>query len=103
MDRRTISMDSKLTDPNENLTGTYIMYNIHNIYGTLETIATNKYLTAKNNKRPLIMSRDSFVGHGQYGTVWTGDNDASQNHMRLSISQIINYNQFGLPFTGADV
>ena len=96
-------MDAIFTDPNENVTGTYIMYNIHNMYGTLETIATNKYLTFKDNKRPLIISRDSFVGHGQYGSIWTGDNFATQKDMRLSINQIMNFNQFGMPFVGGDI
>ena len=96
-------MDAIFTDPKENATGEYIMYNIHNMYGTLQTKATNEFLTSKDKKRPLIISRDSFVGHGQYGSVWTGDNSAIHDHMKLSFNQIINFNQYGLPFVGADV
>ena len=99
----TLSMDAIFTDPNEKSTRTYIMYNIHNMYGTLETMTTHKYLTSRDNKRQLIISRASFVGHGQYGSIWTGDNDANQNDMKLSINQIMNFNQFGMPFVGGDI
>lgn len=98
---KTLSMDAYFHD--ENNEGTYVMYNIHNLYGTLETMATHDYLASKNSNRPLIISRDSFVGHGQYGSIWTGDNDASQEHMQLSINQIMNFNMFGMPFVGGDI
>lgn len=101
---KTISMDAYLYDPNTtNPSGNYVMYNIHNLYGTLETKATHDYLKSKSNKRQLIISRDSFVGHGQYGSIWTGDNDATWDDMRLSINQIINFNMFGMPFVGGDI
>ena len=99
----SVSMDAIFTDPKENATGEYIMYNIHNLYGTLQTKATNEYLTSRDNRRQLIISRDSFVGHGQYGSVWTGDISANKDHMQLSINQIMNFNQFGIPFVGADI
>jgi alpha-glucosidase (family GH31 glycosyl hydrolase) len=98
---KTLSMDGYFHDDNEN--GTFVMYNIHNMYGTLETIASYNYLKSRDNRRSLIISRDSFVGHGKYGSIWTGDNDASQEHMQLSINQIMNFNQFGMPFVGGDI
>lgn len=98
---KTLSMDAYHYDADEN--GTFVMYNIHNLYGTLETKATSNYLKSKDSKRQLIISRDSFVGHGQYGSIWTGDNDASQEHMQLSINQIMNFNMFGMPFVGGDI
>ena len=103
LDLKKVSMDAIFTDLNENSTGTYIMYNIHNLYGTLQTIATHKYMISKDNKRPFIKSRDSFVGHGQHGSIWTGDVKANQNNMKLSIAQIMNFNQFGIPFVGGDI
>ena len=103
LDSKTISMDAMFTDPNENSTGTYTVYNIHNLYGTLQTIATHKYMISKDNKRPFIMSRDSFVGHGRYGSIWTGDVQANHDNMKLSIAQIMNFNQFGIPFVGSDI
>ena len=68
LDLKTISMDAIFTDPNENSTRTYILYNIHNLYATLQRIATHKYMVSKNNKRPFIMSRDMYMDSMvQYG------------------------------------
>ena len=98
---KTLSMDAYFYDDQGN--DTFLMYNIHNLYGTLETIATHNYFKSKDNKRQLIISRDSFVGHGQYGSIWTGDNDSTQRDLELSINQIMNFNMFGMPFIGGDV
>ena len=98
---KTLSMDSYFHDKEEN--GTFTMYNIHNMYATLETMATHNYLKGRDNKRQLIISRDSFVGHGKYGSIWTGDNDSNERDMELSINQIMNFNQFGIPFVGGDI
>lgn len=98
---KTLSMDGYHYDIDHN--NTFLMYNVHNIYGTLETIATHNYLKSKDDKRQLIISRDSFVGHGQYGSIWTGDNESTQKDLELSINQIMNFNMFGMPFVGGDV
>lgn len=98
---KTISMDAYLHTDGDNKT--FTMYNIHNMYGTLETIATSNYLSQKDTKRQLIISRDSFVGHGKYGSIWTGDNDATQLDMKYSINQIMHFNMFGMPFVGGDI
>ena len=68
---KTISMDAYFTDKDEN--GTFAMYNVHSLYATLETMATQKYLQSKFTNRTFVLSRGSFVGHGKYGTMWTGD------------------------------
>ncbi|CAI2383231.1 unnamed protein product [Moneuplotes crassus] len=101
LDYKTLSMDAYFHDENDN--GTFVMYNIHNMYGTLETIETSKYLASRDKRRHLIISRDSFVGHGKYGSIWTGDNDATYQDLTLSINQIMNFNMFGMPFVGGDV
>ena len=98
---KTISMDAYLTDKSGN--GTSVMYNVHNLYGTLETMATQKYLMSKSTNRAFILSRDSFVGHGKYGTIWTGDNDSTFEHLKHSFSSIMTMSMMGLPFIGADV
>eukprot|EP00117_Sycon_ciliatum_P022886 scpid16282/ scgid19611/ Sucrase-isomaltase, intestinal; Sucrase; Isomaltase len=101
IDYKTISADGFMFDENDN--GTFLMYNVHNIYGTLEAMETSSWLEQKDGRRPLVISRDSFVGHGMYGSVWTGDNVATENQMKLSINQIMNFNMFGMPFVGSDI
>lgn len=98
---KTISMDAYLTDKDGN--GNSVMYNVHSLYGTLETIATHKFLSSNTPNRTFILSRDSFVGHGQYGTIWTGDNDSTFEHLKHSFSSIMTMNMMGLPFIGADI
>ena len=93
-----IAADGMLYDPNEVPTGNYILYNAHNLYATQQTMATHAYLTSRDNRRPLIVSRSNFVGHGKYGTVWTGDNISRQSDMKLSIASIMKHNQLGLSF-----
>ena len=100
---RTISMDAYHYGSNDN--DTFVQYNTHNLFATQETMATAEYLKGPgdNKKKPFIISRDSFVGHGQYGSIWTGDNVASVEDLKLSINQIMLFNIFGIPFVGADI
>jgi alpha-glucosidase (family GH31 glycosyl hydrolase) len=53
-------------------------YNLHNMYGHYEAIATYKaLLNIDNNKRPFVLTRSTFAGTGQYSAHWSGDNAAS--------------------------
>lgn len=80
-----------------------IQYNIHNMYGYFEAKATNVALTTVRQKRPFIISRSTFAGHGQYGGHWTGDNDATYHDMARSIPAILSMNMFGISIVGADI
>jgi hypothetical protein len=56
------------------------------MYGFTEMIATNAALTEIRNRRPFIVSRSSFPGHGHYGAHWTGDVLSDWGSMRQSIA-----------------
>ncbi len=46
-------------------------YNLHNMYGHFEAMAT--YNALKNispNKRPFVLTRSSFAGTGQFSAHW---------------------------------
>lgn len=79
-------------------------YNLHNLYGFSEVIATSKALiNIRSGKRSLIISRSSFPGIGHYGGHWSGDNLASWDDLHYSIPFILNFNMFGVSQVGADI
>ncbi|XP_076060540.1 lysosomal alpha-glucosidase-like [Oratosquilla oratoria] len=80
-----------------------IHYNVHNLYGLSETIATHKALVKIRQKRPFIISRSTFPGQGHYGGHWTGDVLSDWYNMWKSIAGILNFNMFGIPMVGADI
>ncbi|XP_060837223.1 lysosomal alpha-glucosidase-like [Rhopalosiphum padi] len=80
-----------------------IHYDLHNLYGLVETISTHDALSEVKNTRPFIISRSSFPGFGHYAGHWTGDINSSWDDMKQSITDIINFNLFGIPLVGADI
>ena len=72
--------------------------------GFTESIATYKALkAAKKTRRPFVLSRSTFPGSGRYVAHWLGDNRATVDDMYYSISGVLNFQLFGVPFTGADM
>jgi mannosyl-oligosaccharide alpha-1,3-glucosidase len=75
----------------------------HNMYGFFMTMATHAgHLEAYPNRRPFILSRSFFAGSQRHVAIWTGDNDASWEHLQASIPMVLAHNMAGLPFAGAD-
>jgi alpha-glucosidase len=76
----------------------------HNVYGMQMARATFENLKKlAPEKRPFVLSRAGFSGVQRYAAVWTGDNTASWEHLRLSLPMLLNMSVSGIPFVGSDV
>lgn len=77
---------------------------IHNVYGLLMAQATFDGLRRHfPQRRPFILTRAGFAGTQRYAAVWTGDNIAREDHLRLACVMCQGMGLSGLPFVGADV
>jgi alpha-glucosidase (family GH31 glycosyl hydrolase) len=54
-------------------------------------------------KRGIVLPRSTFVGSGQWGAHWLGDNAATWLQMKQSLIGIVEFNWFGIPMVGADI
>eukprot|EP00884_Botryococcus_braunii_P010405 jgi/Botrbrau1/19366/Bobra.0338s0001.1 len=83
---------------------------LHNLYGMLYHQATAQGLAERGQRlygsdgdRPFVLSRAFFAGTQRIGPIWTGDNTANWEHLRVGIPMLLTLNVAGLPFSGNDV
>ncbi|MBV8855432.1 MAG: glycoside hydrolase family 31 protein [Acidobacteria bacterium] len=76
----------------------------HNVYGMQMARSTFEGLKKlRPDARPFVLTRAGYAGVQRYSAVWTGDNVASWDHLRLSIPMLLNMGVSGVPFVGSDV
>jgi alpha-glucosidase len=76
----------------------------HNYYGHL--MARSSFESFKKyggNKRPFVMTRAAFAGIQRYAAVWSGDNQAKDEHILLGVLLNNQMGLSGLPFVGPDL
>uniref|UniRef100_A0A672MTL5 Lysosomal alpha-glucosidase n=1 Tax=Sinocyclocheilus grahami TaxID=75366 RepID=A0A672MTL5_SINGR len=78
-------------------------YNLHNLYGLTEAIATHRALLKVKSTRPFVLSRSSFPGLGRFSAHWTGDVRSDWEQLRFSIPGVLLFGLYGIPLVGADV
>ncbi|XP_004502983.1 probable glucan 1,3-alpha-glucosidase [Cicer arietinum] len=78
---------------------------VHNAYGYYFHMATAEGLLKRGEgkDRPFVLSRALFAGSQRYGAVWTGDNSADWDHLRVSVPMVLTLGLTGMSFSGADV
>lgn len=76
----------------------------HNVYGLLTARATAEGLRRlRPGTRPFVLTRSGWAGVQRCAVSWTGDNQSTWEHLRLTIPMVLNLGLSGLAFTGADV
>ncbi len=76
----------------------------HNIYGQQMSRSTYEGLKAlQPEKRPFVLTRATFSGGQRFASVWTGDNAASWEHLRLANIQCQRLSISGFSFVGSDI
>ncbi len=82
--------------------GTHARY--HNVFGMQMVRATFEGLRKlAPEKRPFAITRAGYAGVQRYAAVWSGDNDATWDHLALTIPLLTNLSISGVSFVGADV
>lgn len=78
---------------------------IHNIYGLLHHSSTYKGQLARTNGRlrPFVLTRSFFAGSQRTTSVWTGDNTASWEQLKVVAPTLLSLSIAGIPHVGADV
>lgn len=74
----------------------------HTYYGHMIIVPTYEFFK-EMDQRPFIISRSNNVGSGNFGGHWTGDNVASWDFLRLSISGNFLFQIFGMQMVGSDI
>lgn len=77
---------------------------VHNAYGLGMVQATYEGLTnLVPERRHFVLARAGYAGIQRYAFVWTGDNTASWDHLKLNLSMVLGLGLSGVPFAGADI
>jgi len=77
---------------------------LHNVMGLENVHATYEgLLTLAPDLRPFVLTRAAYAGAQRYAATWTGDNQATWNHMRLTLPTVTGLGNSGYAFTGVDV
>ncbi|WP_207428614.1 glycoside hydrolase family 31 protein [Pedobacter sp. SYSU D00535] len=76
----------------------------HNVYGMQMVRATYDGLKKlQKNKRPFTITRAGYSGVQRFSSVWTGDNLASWEHLKLASLQCQRLSVSGISFCGTDI
>ncbi len=98
----TMFSDNKHRGGGDLPAGSHLRY--HNVYGRLMVQASREGIVQANpTKRPFILSRSNFLGGQKFAATWTGDNQSTKEHMKLSVPMSLTMGLSGQPISGPDV
>lgn len=78
---------------------------VHNQFGHMQLKSTHAGLLKRTDGklRPFTLTRSHFAGSQRYAMIWTGDNTASWDFMRVAMKMCLTSGVVGFSFCGADV
>lgn len=76
----------------------------HNLYGMQNARATYEgLLRSAPNERQFVLTRAGFAGTQRYAATWTGDNQSTWTHYRLTVPTLLSLGVSGWAMVGNDV
>jgi len=104
INNRAGNLSDRTIQTNATHHGGILEYDVHNLYGHMEAIATREALLKINpTNKPFLIGRSTFIGSGVLEGHWTGDNYSNWEYLYWSIPHILSFQLFGIPFVGADI
>lgn len=107
MNEPSVFNGPEVSMPHDNIHhGNWEHRDLHNLNGMTFHNATHHALISRvkgEHVRPFVLTRAFFAGSQRLGAMWTGDNQASWDHLAASIPMVLNQGVSGFPFAGADV
>lgn len=107
MNEPSVFNGPEVTMPKDNLHyGNWEHRDIHNVHGITFVNATFHALVERKKgvlRRPFILTRSYYPGAQRMSAMWTGDNQATWEHLAISLPMVLNNGISGFPFAGADV
>ncbi|OAA65904.1 alpha glucosidase alpha [Niveomyces insectorum RCEF 264] len=107
MNEPSVFNGPETTMPKDNLHyGGWEHRDVHNLNGMTFHNASQLALVSRKPgelRRPFVLTRSFFAGSQRLGAVWTGDNQASWDHLAVAVPMLLSQGIAGFPFAGADV
>ncbi|MBN3316980.1 GANAB glucosidase, partial [Atractosteus spatula] len=105
MNEPSVFNGPEVTMHKDALHGAWEHRDLHNLYGLYVQMATAEGQIRRSGgvERPFVLTRAFFAGSQRLGAVWTGDNAAEWDHLRISIPMCLSLGLVGISFCGADV